>query len=773
MGCGISRDDIVAEAPTKPFQNLDSSKIVKLQKGGLQVLTRIGGIQYGIPPETLKDSINQGVSVPEYYVISRHRFDYNDGISLMEFEFPVYYNFFLRKQNRTKLICDVETMEQIKTIFQETLLGPVDLTNFQDDFAEDYKAIPDIAKEIEHFSRNPFNQTQTMTIDLLLEFILFDENNHAKISKKVKNEDGEDENVEVRVVRKGDNFYVYENQTFLAEFSDQVKLDQHSFSIYKSMTPTDKDIFIPPKFGITVLGSSHGFDSQGSTSGFIIWINGKGVMVDPPPYSSRALRNQHIPPNLIEKIIISHCHADHDSGAFHKIVESTSVEFVSTPTIIHSFLRKYSAVLDMPLEEVSTLFQYRTVAVGHPTFICGARFIFEYSFHSIPAICFEIEFMGKKFFFSGDTFYDPTKLKDLYEKGLFSRERYESLALRDFNKYDMIVHEAGIPPIHTPTSVLKTLSPEIKQKLYLIHIAAKDIPVDSGLKGLGVGLENSVILIQASDDEDEIESNLDLLCSLEIIQWVPFNRISEIIQCFKESNFKAGQKIIESGTKGDSIFLVKKGVVNISSKDSENKFSKVYLRGDYFGESAILSDGERLADIIAVTDCKLLVISKYDFFWIFKYQLQDVEIKMNPIDMIQNLASMRRAKEAEFINTNNTIAKMTENQKCMLNMYLEEVEVKAQTYLWNQESMPSACYIIKTGKYMMKAPTHMVPKDFVLKPGTLIGDFPSLIKDVVSASSVMVLQTGTLFKISKENFKLFIKMYPGFSILCKDNFLIS
>lgn len=43
---------------------------------------------------------------------------------------------------------------------------------------------------------------------------------------------------------------------------------------------------IPPDFGITVLGASHGFDPKGSTSGFIIWIYGKGIMIDPPPFSS-------------------------------------------------------------------------------------------------------------------------------------------------------------------------------------------------------------------------------------------------------------------------------------------------------------------------------------------------------------------------------------------------------------------------------------------------------------------------------------------------------
>lgn len=51
--------------------------------------------------------------------------------------------------------------------------------------------------------------------------------------------------------------------------------------------------------------------------------------------------------------------------------------------------------------------------VGHPTYICGARFLFSYAFHSIPSLRFEVELKGKRFFFSSDTFYEPDKLLEL------------------------------------------------------------------------------------------------------------------------------------------------------------------------------------------------------------------------------------------------------------------------------------------------------------------------------------------------------------------------
>jgi hypothetical protein len=55
------------------------------------------------------------------------------------------------------------------------------------------------------------------------------------------------------------------------------------------------------------------------------------------------------------------------------------------------------------------------------------------------------------------------------------------LAFIDFEKYDLILHEAGIPPIHTPMSILGSLSEKVKAKMYLYHCCSKDVPENMGL----------------------------------------------------------------------------------------------------------------------------------------------------------------------------------------------------------------------------------------------------------------------------------------------------
>ena len=209
--------------------------------------------------------------------------------------------------------------------------------------------------------------------------------------------------LELSIERRGGKYYMKQNGVELTRFFEEIKINKEAFPVFQSIPNSlPQKRFIPPQFGITTLGNSHGFDASGSTSGFIVWVGGRGLMVDPPPFSSVKLKMEGIHPSLIAKVIISHCHADHDSGAFHKILEAEPVELLSTETILRSFLRKYSAITGVPLSGVNKLVRFRPVRIGHRIRIYGADFHFFYSFHSIPAIGFSVEREGQSFYFSGD-----------------------------------------------------------------------------------------------------------------------------------------------------------------------------------------------------------------------------------------------------------------------------------------------------------------------------------------------------------------------------------
>src|SRR5688500_6570156 len=108
-------------------------------------------------------------------------------------------------------------------------------------------------------------------------------------------------------------FTIIEDGMERAKIKDDVEiLVDHQFEEYdeaianptafleKSISQKEKiKLFEPPIFGVTVLGASHGFDPKGSTSGYIIWVNGRGIMLDPPPFSYFLLKKHGIPPSVI------------------------------------------------------------------------------------------------------------------------------------------------------------------------------------------------------------------------------------------------------------------------------------------------------------------------------------------------------------------------------------------------------------------------------------------------------------------------------------------
>ena len=85
----------------------DLERITALRRGGVYVRTAIGGVQVGVPPETIKDSMNAGLQVPAAFVVPHEAFDFRMGVCAGEIEFPSYFNFFILRRS-CKIVCSDE-----------------------------------------------------------------------------------------------------------------------------------------------------------------------------------------------------------------------------------------------------------------------------------------------------------------------------------------------------------------------------------------------------------------------------------------------------------------------------------------------------------------------------------------------------------------------------------------------------------------------------------------------------------------------------------------
>jgi CRP/FNR family cyclic AMP-dependent transcriptional regulator len=74
--------------------------------------------------------------------------------------------------------------------------------------------------------------------------------------------------------------------------------------------------------------------------------------------------------------------------------------------------------------------------------------------------------------------------------------------------------------------------------------------------------------------------------------------------------FAAGQTVIETGRKGDTMYVVFDGEVEIRTGDNE---LEVGGPGTIFGEMALIDDEPRSATVVAKTDCQIVPIDRRRF----------------------------------------------------------------------------------------------------------------------------------------------------------------
>lgn len=603
---------------TAGYASVPQLEQVDLSRGGVSVETAaVGRVQFGIPPETIKDSMLLGLEVPRIYIVPREQFcsDWGPalGINLAEFEFPAYFNWFVRQKKCCLVVDSLEAELNIRTVFEETLLGPkkfrdpdAPLANDDEDFDPDFPLDmrPNFYKEFQHFrAAEKTSDFAELNTDMLLDFCHFVKGNSSAnlpslpystanerigvppIPSNLEEDEDEDEftgnsldfaegdvifectrtdrlidhhrsiadlyqvssrdaepsqrkarfaelpidhgnkasrraslesvesifsvasgntlesmksdatynqqtwmfsqiqwlgevatvwpadatpeQIRKRNVPRVEIFKMPGNGTeyvihdvdasncivgkirlrgavrvpdkisvegFLSETALELGVDRsiaeiddecsmadsttggHDPSTTAVPRPLPKALFHPPSFGVTVLGNSHGFDKNGSTSGYVLWVNGRGIMIDPPPYSSATLEREGIRPQMIFGVMITHCHADHDAGAFQKVLTGSRLSVITTPSIYKSFIRKYSALSGLSPTLLQHSHRYRSAIIGEPLKFQGATFHFTYTLHTIPCISFKVEWRGRSIVFTGDHLNLPSLMDELEEK---------------------------------------------------------------------------------------------------------------------------------------------------------------------------------------------------------------------------------------------------------------------------------------------------------------------------------------------------------------------
>lgn len=87
---------------------------------------------------------------------------------------------------------------------------------------------------------------------------------------------------------------------------------------------------------------------------------------------------------------------------------------------------------------------------------------------------------------------------------------------------------------------------------------------------------------------------------------------SKIADALETQKFAAGTAIIKEGDAGEAFYLLESGDAE-AYKSGTDQPVKVYKKGDYFGELALLNDAPRAASVVSKTEVKVATLGKDGF----------------------------------------------------------------------------------------------------------------------------------------------------------------
>lgn len=91
-------------------------------------------------------------------------------------------------------------------------------------------------------------------------------------------------------------------------------------------------------------------------------------------------------------------------------------------------------------------------------------------------------------------------------QGVLSKARADDLRNLPLQDTDVLLHEAGAPPIHTPLEVLMQLPNRVKRRLYVVHTSA--LPPDCELRVAPTGTAGTIRLDQQTSAAAGFATNM-------------------------------------------------------------------------------------------------------------------------------------------------------------------------------------------------------------------------------------------------------------------------
>jgi CRP-like cAMP-binding protein len=325
-------------------------------------------------------------------------------------------------------------------------------------------------------------------------------------------------------------------------------------------------------------------------------------------------------------------------------------------------------------------------------------------------------------------------------------------ALLDFPwHHSLVVHEAGVPPIHTPVDNLARLPAAVKARLRIIHIAESGLPEGCGLKLARTGFDQTISLPVAETPYAEALENLDALAAIELFRELSIDRGREFLTIARRETFAPGSLVIGQGEPGDRFYLIVSGEAAVVK---DGAVLTTYRHGDFFGETALLTDRPRSADVRAKSELVVLVVDKSDFLSF----LRGTDLA----HALVRLGKNRDLPSWDLLEENAALTMLSPGQRTQLQAILEPVALEAGRVLWTEGDAGEA-WLLETALVDFiedGGPTaHLARGSFIGDVEAILGRRDRELGEEHKACA-LVVKAGKAFRVAAEPLRAFLEHNP-------------
>jgi CRP-like cAMP-binding protein len=525
-----------------------------------------------------------------------------------------------------------------------------------------------------------------------------------------------------------------------------------------------------PRFGVTPLGTSHGFDASGDFTSFIIWVDGKGILVDPSSEALAYLDQIGVSALDVPYVFLTHVHADHDGGLVEKLVSGSQTRVIASEPVFRAFVEKARLVTGHDFE--------REGLVTHIAANPGTRVSIEvaggfaqletrWNLHPIPTNGFKLTFGGRTLGYSGDTQYDPAMLDDLRRCGKLPETHFQDLMYFFWTPegeptVDLLYHEAGIPPIHTDKEALRALPDVITSRISLVHIADEDVP-----RGFAPGkprlFATQVLLPPTPRSRQRVL--LEMMRAVAYLYDIPSDTLETLLHGAEIVTHLPDEVIIRKGpvAPGEPMPFQIIADGRVSVRDGRRVITTLG-KADTFGEWGISHQrGFRAADVVADRPTQAIRLSEEQYHWLvgkhpaIQERVSKIRSLLPRLQLAQEHARLKAALEP---GARSLIEHMTSSQLSGFAIFSRIKEFKQGQHILVEGDEADGFYILLSGHLTVGTEGRLIGE---LSEGDVFGEMGLLEGGTREATVTVVSADAEVLFMSTRSFQHLLHTVPAFA----------